>query len=243
MKFRAKTSSEVVTVVLLFYISVVNVQSANGADKRSIGIFLNNNSNVETCTGKGANYPSILYRCNDGTVSYEQQDSEFLSGGICGQVAVANVLANLCKNFGMTPNFFDYQIRPEAGDGTNAAQLLEHLNRIDEGKACQQYLGRNYFYYELGSVKNYGIPWVNGTTPTLAWALERFDKQPEGIKNPVVVALSMPGAAGHWTTVVRVEEKQGRCTVVHNTWRKQYRTSCYRFAQIAREMLHLRKRN
>lgn len=180
---------------------------------------------------------SPLHRCSDGTLSYIQEDLGPGSGGICGQVAVANVLTNMCESADFTPLSVSALMRNY--DGTNYTQRLRILNEVlAKGLEC---LGGKKFKANIAHPKHKRFCWIDetGDPLTVAWMVRKYPDQPKGSFIPVIATLRTE-EQGHATTIVRIEERNdGDCIVVHNTWGRQYRTPASKFKKIAQEMLYI----
>ena len=219
--------------------------------KKYIWDFLHNHSTVVNCAKiqrSSRDYP--VYECSMPTVdsrkvfslSYYQEDSEIGSGGICGQVALANTIANLCDTLDYSPHVFDADIQPGKNKGTVSTQLTYALNDKLSTIKCETRKKRKFVANIAKGVKK-RIRWASddGDPLSIAWMVRRFKDQAEGTFNPVIAELRMKGSAGHATTIVAVQEDDSTdsCTVIHNTWGMQFRTPCDKFKRILTDVIFL----
>ena len=141
--------------------------------------------------------------------------------GICGPVALANIMANFCGTLEFTPSSFDISIFSDDG-GTNISDYDDELEKLMSVEDCWRTAG---FWYEPEVVKVKSITGLDRMS--LEFAVNPTALANDGTIRPAIVTLDMNnGTDGHATTVVAVLNDGKGCTVVHNTWGKQYHTPC-----------------
>lgn len=180
---------------------------------------------------------SIFGRCEDGSISYAQPDSEpyigFKNGeGRCGPTAAANLLHQYC---GLTSRVsayvapFLYDLTP----GVSTKTFLKGINDIFSTQKSGQCPSGDWKLYRARSRTDY----LN-----ILWKALRQDKifqriQTNGAKvnrSPVSLIIAVdpvrPLKTLHWVTVVDIENiNKPSCTVFANTWKRQYRVPCRDF--------------
>lgn len=210
-------------------------------DKYRIPRFLDEHSEVEECTGQDDITRKSTYlvgKCSDGTYSYHQAGSQFESGGICGQVGLANMALNLCGLTTFDPDNWDLSISPDTGDGTNIWELQRQLKKLFKHRACISYASPRT---EISSEGKIRFSYTSRISAVKGSDYTNLAERRIIAGYPSLASLAHPeGGPGHVTLIVGVRDDNGVCQVVHNTWQSQYRTSCTRFSQIARSILHLR---
>lgn len=239
---------------LLVIVLTSSVVAAKQIPKLDLVDFIYEYSNVVNCekVNLGREYkgndihkcPSVFTVARGPSISYsyQQDKSKIRSGGICGQVALANVMANMCDTFDYSPHAFDSRIRPGELNGTYEYQLIAELTKTLDSSDCMRHTVKSFEPVrasfrrtDIGIVHKHG----NKYWQSLESAAEPFRFQRVAF-NPVIVTLRRK-QDGHVTTVIGVvEDKEGGCRVIHNTWAQQFHTTCTRFEEIAQEMIYLR---
>ncbi|MBI2519066.1 MAG: hypothetical protein HYV97_01555 [Bdellovibrio sp.] len=174
-----------------------------------------------------------MRRCDDGTVSFLQPDSEgwFGNEGKCGQTAASNVLFMYCGLVGH-PQWYSNRFLNDLTPGVRPGTLESGLNTIfDEESACPGgtwniRIGSSYndFLYEI----------ENGLTPKFnhKGLITRTRSSGEKVKrSPVIALLRSPGSRTlHWVTITDIlNRKNNNCQLVINHWDDQYAVPCHKF--------------
>ena len=158
----------------------------------------------------------IVARRETASYSYQQDKSKIRSGGICGQVALANVMANTCDTFDYSPHAFDSRIRPGELNGTYEHQLVTELQKTIDSSDCMRNTVKNFEPVRANFRRtDIGIVHKSGNKywQSLEMAAEPFPFQRVAF-NPVIVTLQR-GRDGHVTTVIGVlEDKEDGCRVI-----------------------------
>ena len=177
------------------------------AGKKGVGDIIRAESERIKCKSQGENQPRI---CPDSSFSWEQPDY-----GICGSVAVANLLAHF--NVIVSPLKIAGGGLDKSLNGTNQRQVEVFTDRR-YGRS----LNLDFDREELDATD----------LARLAYHNRAFKFQKKKF-NPVLVALRVAsGQTGHVTTVVGLEQTGLYCQVRHNSWSDQFITPCDIFARL-----------
>ena len=174
-----------------------------------------------------------LRRCDDGTVSFLQPESEGWYGneGKCGQTAASNVLFMYCGLAGH-PKWYSDRFLNDITPGVRPGTLENGLNTIfTEEPACpggtwRIRIGSNYndFLYEI----------ERGLTPKFnhKGLITRTRSSGEKVKrSPVIALLRSPGSRGlHWVAITDILNRENNnCQLIVNHWDDQYTVPCNKF--------------
>ncbi|HAZ11332.1 MAG: hypothetical protein A2X86_20360 [Bdellovibrionales bacterium GWA2_49_15] len=174
-----------------------------------------------------------MRRCDDGTVSFLQPDSEgwFGNEGKCGQTAASNVLYMYCGLAGH-PNWYSNRFLSDVTPGVRPGTLENGLNTIfNEESACPGGTWR----IQVGSSYNDFLSKIEaGLTPKFnhKGLITRSRGSGEKVKrSPVVALLRSPGSRGlHWVTITDILNRgTNSCQLVLNHWDDQYIVPCHKF--------------
>jgi hypothetical protein len=194
--------------------------------------------------------------CPDGTISFEQPDSEGIADmeGKCGQTAAANLYRTYCK-LNASPKLLD-KFFYDAGPGVAPKTLVSGLNNLwladriyrikyKQKRTCpdgtwNKRIAKNehdFLYFISRSLrKKYKNKSGNYTQPKR----KRFFKNNSGETSPVsplAVLIETDGKKGgfglHWVTVVDMYYINNECRIIYNTWNRQYDSSCSSFSKKA----------
>lgn len=242
MRDRFKSISAVFSVA--FIAIYCGGETFAATEKMKISTYLDNHSGiVVNCKkiSREKEYP--VYECPPSftvsgnevtTISYDQQGSRLGRDGICGAVALANTMANFCGTQAYTPLGIDADINSDDG-GTKVRDYEVQLNKLMQAKFCAETAG---FYFEPEIVKIRRM--VGFNTISLQAGVTPTKLANDSTILPAIVTLDMNnGTFGHATTVVAVLNDSDGCTVIHNTWGKQYHTPCDKFREVAKNMVRL----
>ena len=180
-------------IVLMLVVFPLYASLAEAGGKKDVSDIIEDASKRINCKSQGANRPRI---CPDATYSWDQPTGL----GICGSVAVANMLAHF--NIIVTPLKIARLGLDKALDGTNQRQV-----EVFTDKLYGRYLDLDFDKEEL----------EYADLDRIAYHNRAFEFQTRKF-NPVLVALRVAaGQAGHVTTVVGLEGTGAHCKVRHNT--------------------------
>jgi len=189
--------------------------------------------------------PVSYFVCPDGTPSFNQPDSTGNGGwnGYCGQTAVSNMSAMLCKRY-FTPETVDTyatDVTPGNLPGTNLRALkkifTETYSNVRQANPCP-----------AGNWKA-RTPWtqrglIDGVKKALMNGPGKVQrKRLNGTSitiTPVAVLIGRGVDKLHWVTVVDFRnnpEDDFGCDVVMNTWGNQKVMTCENFADYANTVL------
>ena len=211
------------SIVILAALVFLQVVPASAAEPRGVSEELFQVSNVDYCVP--TRIPE-LNKCGSGSFSYVQPPASEFNGkqtGLCGEVAIANVIANLCGDLRFSPQIVSYglEIRGRnAESGTNPWERKRVLN--DFRTVCELPSNVEFRVHDgpigldqLKSALDYLNDWPTSGPPGRA---------------VVTVSLRTKGkAVGHVTTVVGIAEGSEGCFVRHLTWGMELGTPCSAF--------------
>lgn len=177
-----------------------------------------------------------LRRCDDGSVSFVQPDSEGYNGweGKCGQTAASNVLFHLCQT-ALSPEDDIDGVLSDLTPGVLPKTLRRGLTKIisknqsycPRGKWESHYTRNNTDFIkqvEKDLTPNYSTNTIN--------VLSRNGQT--RYTNPVITLIVDPGSKYlHWVTIVDIEKEKNSCHFYINHWSSQYRVPCDTFATWA----------
>ena len=187
--------------------------------EKSVEQYLNEHSSIERC---GPTTTSDLNRCRDNSYSFEQRRTLF-GKGTCGPVAVANVAANYYAEI-EPPEAFTAYMRVE--NGTKAEDLKKGLQLVNSHSGNADHRFRFRWYNEQ-PIREIGR---SGEESTLKEITLPYEEQQASFIPAIVALRTDPNKSGHWTTVIGVtDDDRDGCRVVHNSWGRQYRTTCHMF--------------
>jgi hypothetical protein len=190
--------------------------------------------------------PVRYFVCPDGTPSFNQPDSTGNGGwnGYCGQTAVSNLTAMLCKRY-FTPETVDSyatDVTPGNLPGTNLRALkrifTESYTNVRSANPCPK----------NGKWKAHS-PWteqglINGVKRALFQGPGKVQRKRSNGSTISITPVGLLIGSGidklHWVTVVDFHSNpQDRfgCDVVMNTWGNQKVMTCENLARYANTML------
>lgn len=190
-------------------------------------IFDNSVANEYALRNKG------LRRCEDGSISFVQPDSEGYQGweGKCGQTAAANSVYHLCQT-AFSPDEDLDKFLSDITPGVLPKTLRRGLTKIiaenksycPQGQWKVQHARNNkdFINHVAKNIKpNYSTNTINILNRD---GLTRYT-------NPVITLIVDPGTKFlHWVTIVDMEQKENSCHFYINHWSSQYRVPCEIFA-------------
>ena len=192
--------------------------------KKKVAHYLAEHSLVDRCVPtetKGLN------RCPNG-LSFEQEERHLFGEGLCGPVAVANVLINYHKWEDIDPEkaaLLMCLLRPDKCKGglirgSSAKDVQRTLMHVVE----KTMIGTRYGWEVERSQVDLK---EQSDTKAIEWFIRPYREQKHVPAIPVVVPLGThPDVPGHWTTVTGIENGADGCRVIHLTWGTQFRTTC-----------------
>ena len=220
--------------------------------------FLNNFfKKVKRTSGSNPQYVSCRNEiCPDGTISYEQPDSEGFkdSEGKCGQTAAANLFKTYCglnappkliDNFFWDPTPGVHPDTLEAGMNNIWRADKIHRNRRGEKSTCPV----GVWEKRVATDANDFLGLINSSLRKKYKNTQGVFSQPKrnrfpenSLSKPVEVSPlavlietdgKKDGVSLHWVTVVDKYYVGNDCRIIYNTWNDQYDTSCSDFATKA----------
>lgn len=183
-----------------------------------------------------------VWKCDDGTISYDQPDGKSNYEGLCGPTAAANAFHAYCQGFFVELKDIASRYFSDITPGVRPDVMERGLNKMFKNNSeCMRGEWKYYYvknrwdfldslYYEVrrgkGVVKR---TQANGTKVT---------------RSPVLVLLKSSGKNLHWVTVVDIvghktgfsdpdAYKSPNCKVIYNDYGSQSSTSCSKFASAA----------
>jgi hypothetical protein len=180
-----------------------------------------------------------LRRCQDGSISFVQPDSEGWNGweGKCGQTAAANSLFHLCQ-VAVSPKDYVDRYMQDSTPGVRPKVLARGLKQITSlntpcptVKNWQQSNYRNHEQFIAG-VKQDLIPKFSHARLI---HLNRDNKIYQ--RNPVIVLIQNPGDKYlHWVTIVDTISQNNQCKFLVNHWNRQYLVPCENVASWSQDV-------
>jgi hypothetical protein len=179
-----------------------------------------------------------LRRCNDGTVSFVQPESEGWWGaeGKCGQTSVSNIIYMFCKRAADPKAYVDYylsDITPGVRPGTMVSGLNDIFNKLGDCPDVDwdvevENNERNYINQIERSLK------TNRSLPNLV-KRKRKDGT-EVLRKPVSLLIRVPSSKKglHWVTAVDLTRENNSCNIFINHWDDQYKVPCNLIAKWSR---------
>ena len=166
--------------------------------------------------------------CEDNTSSFTQPGSEGYFGqeGKCGQTLVSNML-NMHCGLNLTPNESDYYVR-DYSFGVASSTLASGLNDLfgDYKSSCPR---SSWKVTNASSEREFLIEITNALS--VKHSGNQVKRKRENgrteTRSPVGILIRNPGGQYlHWVTIVDVDFSGGKCAMIFNTWKKQYRAPC-----------------
>lgn len=225
--------------IVLFALPLISTLSvyASGSDKELGRYYHDGCSKKVSDQGMdGAN----AYLCNDGSITYQQPDSEKAFGyeGKCGQTAAQNLLHMHCKLLSdsdyMDDHFSDYT------PGVRASTLTDGLNKLFDKHPNDCAYGLWDFYTASNRWDFYDSIYNHLRGTSVQDIL--LEKGKTVKRSPVAVLLSTKGKVLHWVTVVNMigydpnnmkSVDNANCQIYANSWGAQYKIPCNDFADMA----------
>ena len=155
-----------------------------------------------------------VFKCNDGSISFDQLDSSNYEGR-CGQTAAVNSVYSYCKQTFFEPSknlLFFADLTP----GTRPDTMVAGLNTIMLHKSC-----------EVGTWKHYysGNSW--DFFKKLVYGTKKVNDKVRPM--PVLIKPSSSSSTLHWVTVVSVE---GFDTKLEKKFDEAFKKSGYRADRV-----------
>ena len=180
-------------------------------------------SSVEQCQVDFFSSNHLRRRCQDGSISYVQEDSIFTGPGTCGPTSAGSVAVMIYEGLeSITP--------------VQVALLGDDMPR--EGSSTSEIIRRLMHLHDLGR-GDPQLEWRETPIRNLADLIGTMTAVDPVAPMPVVAILSH-GSEAHATTVVHViDDDGGKCLVYHNTWGIQLATPCHIFFALVDSVIHL----
>lgn len=180
------------------------------------------------------------YRCKDGSVTFEQPDSEgyFDWEGKCGETALSNTIKMTCGKAWLPGGVID-DVSSDWSAGSMPSTLQNTINDFAKASDCGD---KRWSYYDTAeSREDFLASVVDGLKSGSKFYRKRLDETSVR-RAPVIVMIALPGEKVlHWVTVVDVEgydaskkmAANAACVAYVNQWDSQYKIPCHHLAKMA----------
>jgi hypothetical protein len=188
-----------------------------------------------------------VYKCDDGTITYDQPEGKSSYEGLCGPVAAANAFHAYCKKHFVDPKLISTKYFSDITPGVRPDSMESGLNEMfSSNSICQK--GEWKYYYAENRWRYLDSLYYEVRRGNSNW--KRLQKNGKKItRSPVLALIKGSGKNLHWVTVVDVvgyspkptmlqlyNYRKDGCKVIYNHYGYQAESSCEDFVSKANQV-------